>query len=73
MGGRIRAFTHPRAHRIARSACQRCGKSLRIIASIEQPAVIAKILSHLERAAPQLPPPQRPPGVRAPAVQSRRL
>jgi len=33
--------------------CQRCGGTLRIIASIEQPEVIAKILSHLERTAPQ--------------------
>ena len=35
--------------------CQRCGGNLKIIASIEQPEVIAKILSHLERTAP--PPP----------------
>jgi hypothetical protein len=32
--------------------CQRCGGTLRIVASIEQPEVIAKILSHLERTAP---------------------
>ncbi len=31
--------------------CQRCGGRLRIIASIEQPAVIAKILAHLARTA----------------------
>jgi len=40
--------------------CQRCGDDLRIIASIEQPAVIAKILSHLERTAPQPQPPDLP-------------
>jgi hypothetical protein len=33
--------------------CQRCGGNLRIIASIEQPEVIARIISHLERTAPE--------------------
>jgi Putative transposase len=32
--------------------CARCGGQLKIIASIEEPQLIAKILSHLERAAP---------------------
>ena len=40
--------------------CQRCGGNLRIIASVEQPEVIAKILSHLERTAPQPHPPDLP-------------
>jgi hypothetical protein len=31
--------------------CLRCGGKLKIIASIEDPAVIAKILSHLQRTA----------------------
>jgi hypothetical protein len=31
--------------------CARCGGELKIIASIEEPQLIAKILSHLERAA----------------------
>ena len=31
----------------------RCGGQLKIIASIEEPQLIAKILSHLERAAPE--------------------
>jgi hypothetical protein len=31
--------------------CARCGGRFKIIASIEEPQVIAKILSHLERAA----------------------
>ena len=35
--------------------CARCGGKLKIIASIEEPEVIAKILSHLERTAPQVP------------------
>jgi hypothetical protein len=50
--------------------CQRCGGNLTIIASIEQPEVIAKILAHLERVAPQPQPPQRPLGARAPPVPS---
>jgi pyruvate/2-oxoglutarate dehydrogenase complex dihydrolipoamide acyltransferase (E2) component len=48
--------------------CQRCGGTLRIIASIEQPEVIAKILPHLERTAPLQP--EVPLGARAPPVQS---
>ena len=32
--------------------CARCGGRLRIIARIEEPEVIAKILAHLERVAP---------------------
>jgi hypothetical protein len=51
--------------------CRRCGGSLRIIASIEPPEVIAKIRSHLERTAP--PPPERPLGARAPPVHCTRL
>ena len=52
--------------------CQRCGGTLRIFASIEQPEVIAKTLSHLERRAPSQPhPPERPLGARTPPVQSR--
>ena len=34
-------------------SCTRCGGELKIIASIEEPQLIAKILSHLERAAPE--------------------
>lgn len=33
-------------------ACARCGGKLAIIASIEQPQLIAKILAHLEKTAP---------------------
>jgi len=32
-------------------SCAHCGGKLKIIASIEEPQVIAKILSHLERTA----------------------
>ena len=34
--------------------CARCRGQLKILASIEEPAVIAKILSHLQRTAPVL-------------------
>jgi hypothetical protein len=34
-------------------SCVRCGGELKIIASIEEPQLIAKILSHLERTAPE--------------------
>jgi hypothetical protein len=51
-------------------ACARCGGKLKVIASIEEPAVIAKILAHLERTAPDHYQPELPLGARAPA-QSR--
>ena len=50
--------------------CARCGGKLRIIASIEEPEVIAKILAHLQRTAPQQHQPELPLGARAPPVQS---
>jgi Zn-finger nucleic acid-binding protein len=54
--------------------CQRCGGTLRIIASIEQPEIIGQILAHLERTAPSQPnQPERPLGARAPTRQARRL
>jgi hypothetical protein len=34
-------------------SCARCGGRLAILASIEEPEIIAKILSHLERTAPE--------------------
>lgn len=37
----------------SRSRPARCGGNLKIIASIEEPTVIARILSHLERTAPK--------------------
>ena len=51
--------------------CRRCGGTLRIVASIEQPDVIAKILAHLERTSAPQHPPQLPLGARAPPVPSR--
>jgi hypothetical protein len=53
--------------------CQRCGGNLRIIASIEQPEVIAKILAHLERVVPEPYSAEWPLGARAPPSQARRL
>jgi hypothetical protein len=54
-------------------ACARCGGKLKVIASIEEPAVIAKILAHLERTAPERCQSELPLGARAPPVQSRLL
>jgi len=54
-------------------ACARCGGKLKIIASIEQPELIAKILSHLERAAPGQYQAELPLDARAPPPQARLL
>ena len=51
-------------------ACARCGGKLRIIASIEAPEVIAKILAHLERVAPEQYSAEWPLGARAPPSQA---
>ena len=51
-------------------ACVRCGGNLRIIASIEEPAVIARILAHLERTVLEPYQPERPLGARAPPLPS---
>jgi len=50
-----------------------CSGRLKIIASIEEPQVIAKILSHLQRTAPEQYKSELAPGARAPPVQSRLL
>jgi hypothetical protein len=47
----------------------RCGGQLKIIASIEEPQLIAKILSHLERAAPEQYQSELPLGARGPPLQ----
>ena len=56
-----------RVFRIDIEVCEHCGGAVRIIASIEDPAVIEKILTHIERrdaaASPQAP--------RAPPASSR--
>jgi hypothetical protein len=43
-----------RVFRIDIEPCERCGGKVRIIASIEEPTVIGRILTHLQRTA--LPP-----------------
>ena len=53
--------------------CVRCAGRLRIIASIEEPEVIAKILAHLEKTAPDQHQAELPLGARAPPSQARLL
>ena len=44
-----------RVFKIDIETCRHCGGTLKIIASIEDPQVIARILAHLDRsAAPEL-------------------
>jgi hypothetical protein len=52
-------------------ACTRCGGKLKVIASIEEPEVIAKILAHREKAAPDPGQAELPLGARAPPTQAR--
>jgi len=52
--------------------CARCGGRLKILASIEQPEVIAKILAHLEKTAHDHQS-ELPLGARVPPSQSRLL
>ena len=40
-----------RVYGIEIETCAGCGGKLRVIASLEEPAIIAKVLSHLERTA----------------------
>jgi hypothetical protein len=49
-------------------SCARCGGELKIIASIEEPQFIAKILSHLERAVAEQSQSELPLGARGPPV-----
>jgi hypothetical protein len=51
-------------------SCARRGGTLRIIASIEEQAVIARILAHLERTAPEQYPPELLLGAWAPPARS---
>ena len=51
--------------------CAGCGGKLKIIASIEAPQVIAKILAQLRKTAPDHDQPERPLGARAPPTQAR--
>ena len=49
--GRLWAKRLKRVFHIDIETCSKCGGDVRIIASIEDPAVISKILSHLDRKA----------------------
>jgi len=51
-------------------SCARCGGELKIIASIEEPQLMAKILSHLERTAPERSQSELALGARGPPGQS---
>lgn len=50
--------------------CAGCGGTLEIVASIDEPEVVAKILAHLQRTRPAQYPAERPVGARAPPVRS---
>ncbi len=54
-------------------ACARCGGKLAIIASIEEPEMIAKILAHLEKTAPDRLQAELPLGARASPLQANLL
>lgn len=60
-------------HGAVRPAGTGWGRTLPVIASIEEPEVIAKIRAHLERTAPDQYPSELPLGARVPPVQSRLL
>jgi hypothetical protein len=53
--------------------CAHCGGKLALIASIEEPELIARILWHLQRTAPEQYSTELPLGARAPPAQSRLL
>jgi len=50
--------------------CARCGARLKIVASIEEPGVIARILAHRDRASGRLQSQPALPAARAPPVRS---
>ncbi len=51
--------------------CVRCGGTLKVIASIEEPQVIARILAHLQKTASDPQQAELPLGARAPPTQAR--
>ena len=53
------------------NSCTGCGGKLKVIARIEEPDVIAKILAQLEKAAPDEHRVELPLGTRAPPTQAR--
>jgi hypothetical protein len=55
---------------IETDSCARCAGKLKIIASIEEPELIAKIPSHLQRTVPEQNQSELPLGARAPPAES---
>jgi hypothetical protein len=53
------------------NTCARCGGKLKVIAGIEEPEVIARILAHLQKTAPDQPQAELPLGARVPPQQAR--
>ena len=53
------------------NTCAGCGGKLKVIASIEEPQVIARILAHLEKTAADQQQAVLPLGARAPPTQAR--
>jgi hypothetical protein len=53
--------------------CARCGGKVNVIASIEEPQVIARILAHLEKTVPDQHPADLPLGAQAQPSQASML
>jgi hypothetical protein len=71
-GRRLSGLFRWRVFGLEIDTCRRCGGTLRIVASTEQPERIARILAQLERTAPSQPnQPRRPLGWGRPAAQAR--
>ena len=60
-----------RVSRIDIDQCARCGGKLEVIASIEEPQVIARILAHIQKTAPDQHQAELPLGARAHPQQAR--
>ncbi len=60
-----------RAFGIEINTCTRCGGPLKVIAGIEEPEVIARVLTHLQKTAPDQHQAELPLGERAPPQQAR--
>ena len=67
------AWRLKRAFGIQIETCAGCGGKLKVIASIEEPEVIAKILAHLKKTSSAQSQAEFPLGARAPPSQGRLL
>jgi hypothetical protein len=52
------------------NTCTRCGGQLKLIARIEEPEVIARILAHLQKSVPDPRQAELPLGARAPPTHA---